>query len=92
MQVADPEGYFKSGSRAAEAAKAKAQKAMQLEKQQQEAQERRRKEKLVRQHPACHFKCLTLILLGVSLLSIDDASGALSVAMCCCLVLIGVVA
>lgn len=47
LQVADPDGYFKSGSRAAEVAKARAQKAMQLEKQQREAQERRRKEKLV---------------------------------------------
>ena len=47
LQVADPDGYFKSGSRAAEAAKARAQKAMQLEKQQKEARERRRKEKQV---------------------------------------------
>ena len=47
LQVADPDGYFKNGSRAAEAAKARAQKAMQLEKQQKEAQERRKKEKLV---------------------------------------------
>ena len=46
-QVADPDGYFKAGSRAAEAAKAKAQKAMQLEKQQKEAQARRQKEQLV---------------------------------------------
>ena len=46
-QVADPDGYFKSGSRAAEAAKAKAQKAMQLEKQQRALKEQRRKEKLV---------------------------------------------
>ena len=49
-QVADPDGYFKSGSRAAEAAKAKAQKAMQLEKQQRELKEQRRKEKLVSPH------------------------------------------
>lgn len=49
LKVADPDGYFKSGSRAAEAAKARAQKAMQLEKQQKEAQERRRKEKLATQ-------------------------------------------
>ena len=47
LQVADPDGYFKAGSRAAEAAKAKAQKAMQLEKQQKEAQARRKKEQLV---------------------------------------------
>lgn len=47
VQVADPDGYFKAGSRAAEAAKAKAQKAMQLEKQQKEAQARRQKEQLV---------------------------------------------
>ena len=47
MQVADPDGYFKSGSRAAEAAKARAQKSMLLEKQQKDAQERRQKEKLV---------------------------------------------
>ncbi|KAL0018195.1 hypothetical protein WJX79_010675 [Trebouxia sp. C0005] len=49
LKVADPDGYFKSGSRAAEVAKARAQKAMQLEKQQREAQERRRKEKLATQ-------------------------------------------
>ncbi|DBB07161.1 TPA: hypothetical protein ACH3X1_011731 [Trebouxia sp. C0004] len=49
LKVADPDGYFKSGSCAAEAAKARAQKAMQLEKQQKEAQERRRKEKLATQ-------------------------------------------
>lgn len=49
LKVADPDGYFKSGSRAAEAAKAKAQKAMQLEKQQRELKEQRRKEKLAAQ-------------------------------------------
>ena len=48
VQVADPDGYFKSGSAAAEAAKARVQKAMQHEKQQKEAQERRKREKLVR--------------------------------------------
>lgn len=49
LKVADPDGYFKSGSRAAEAAKARAQKSMQLEKQQKDAQERRKKEKLAAQ-------------------------------------------
>ncbi|KAL3145623.1 hypothetical protein ABBQ32_003168 [Trebouxia sp. C0010 RCD-2024] len=49
LKVADPDGYFKSGSRAAVAAKARAQKSMQLEKQQKDAQERRKREKLAAQ-------------------------------------------
>ena len=68
MQVADPDGYFKSGSRAAEVAKVRAQKSMQLEKQQKDAQERRRKEKLVsgvfdpQPYPRCPCPCPALAL------------------------------
>lgn len=47
LRLADPDGYFREGTRAAEAAKTKGIKALQVEKQRREAEERQRRERLV---------------------------------------------
>ena len=51
LRLADPDGYFREGTRAAEAAKAKGIKAMEVEKKRREAEERQRRERLVHAQP-----------------------------------------
>ncbi len=51
LRLADPDGYYREGTRAAEAAKAKGIKAMEVEKKRREAEERQRRERLVRAQP-----------------------------------------
>ncbi|CAL8465521.1 g5057 [Coccomyxa elongata] len=46
LRLADPDGYYREGTRAAEAAKAKGIKAMEVEKKRREAEERQRRERL----------------------------------------------
>ena len=48
LKLADPDGYYREGTRAAEAAKAKGIKAMEVEKKRREAEERQSRERLVR--------------------------------------------
>jgi hypothetical protein len=48
LRLADPDGYYRPGTRAAEAARAKGIKALQVERQRREAEERQRRERLVR--------------------------------------------
>ncbi len=48
LRLADPDGYFREGTRAAQAARAKGIKALAVEKQRREAEERQRRERLVR--------------------------------------------
>lgn len=54
LRLADPDGYYREGTRAAEAAKAKGLKAMEAEKKRREAAERQRRERLVCTHARAH--------------------------------------
>lgn len=54
LRLADPDGYYREGTRAAEVAKAKGIKAMEVEKKRREAEDRQRRERLVQAQPLSH--------------------------------------
>lgn len=68
LRLADPDGYYREGTRAAEAAKAKGIKAMEVEKQRREAEERQRRECLVRTHIADILNATASLFLGIFIL------------------------
>ena len=48
LKLADPDGYYREGTHAAEAAKARGVKALAVERARKEAAEKQRRERLVR--------------------------------------------